>query len=208
VCDKIGVSYAAFQNDQPNRCAVLPKSCIQNQPVHFYAQDVELEQLGERPEYLLRGLGDFEEVIDKENQRYLSMRLDQIQASVVTLEVAADNIRYITSVSPGRILEAYVDEFEAQSRNGLLRVHVTNVGGITAEFLLTVTECSANIQPVLAKSMSLYGAAKAWISFNIYSETQLGTDNQCTGKLDSCQSSALACVAFHSHLHLFCCVAV
>lgn len=77
-----------------------------------------------------------------------------LQASVVTLTFSADDIRFVSKRfvnfitlflsflynnvifcrSPGRIVSAFVEEFEALSKNGIMKVVVVNNGSINAEF--------------------------------------------------------------------------
>ena len=51
-CDKIGVGYFAFQN-QNNKCEVQSGSCLNNQIYHLYKGDEERIISGKSPEYLV-----------------------------------------------------------------------------------------------------------------------------------------------------------
>ena len=62
--------------------------------------------------------------------------------SIVTLTFSADDIRFITNRSDGRINGVQVSSFESQSRDGALQVTVSNTGTIAADFTVRAVECS------------------------------------------------------------------
>lgn len=68
----------------------------------------------------------------------LQFVVNQILSSVVSLELNADQVRYLVNRSPGKILSAVVPTFEAVSRNGNMLVVVQNNGTLTADYTLTV----------------------------------------------------------------------
>jgi hypothetical protein len=51
-CNKIGVSYSAFQT-QPDKCRQVVGSCLQNQLYHLYQDDLDYIVAGKTPRYLL-----------------------------------------------------------------------------------------------------------------------------------------------------------
>lgn len=65
--------------------------------------------------------------------------VNQILSSVVSLELNADQIRYLVNRSPGKIVSAVVPTFEAVSRNGNMAVTVQNNGTLVADYTLTVS---------------------------------------------------------------------
>jgi hypothetical protein len=69
----------------------------------------------------------------------LQFVVNQILSSVVSLELNADQVRYLVNRSPGKILSAVVPTFEAVSRNGNMLVVVQNNGTLTADYTLTVS---------------------------------------------------------------------
>lgn len=81
---------------------------------------------------------------------------------MLTLEISADNIQYITNLSVfsiflnlifltkrglGEIDYATITNFEAFSNNGKLNMMVTNTGELTAEFDLYI-DCDISINPI------------------------------------------------------------
>ncbi|PSN56042.1 hypothetical protein C0J52_11801 [Blattella germanica] len=52
-CDKAGVSYEAFVK-QPNRCHKPKGTCLKNQPIDLWRQDIVVQLLNERQEVLAK----------------------------------------------------------------------------------------------------------------------------------------------------------
>ena len=62
----------------------------------------------------------------------------------MTLSLYADDIRFITNVSPGKIISAVINDFEALADPGRLVAVIENMGCIGAKFEVTA-HCNANI---------------------------------------------------------------
>ncbi len=73
----------------------------------------------------------------------------QASTSLVTLTFAADNIRYVVNSSPGKITDAFVLPFEAQSKDGRLVAVTQNVGTLSAEFSVSIINCTFAIAPIV-----------------------------------------------------------
>jgi hypothetical protein len=95
--------------------------------------------------------------------------------SKVSLKINADSIRFISNVAPGRILRAEVDAFETLSKNGRMRVIVANTGRISSQYSVSVAECSPNILPIVARSVTLAAAQTVELVFEIVSSAELGS---------------------------------
>jgi hypothetical protein len=78
--------------------------------------------------------GQFDLMSDASNNRYLALSVTQTQNSLITLTFSADDILFVTNRSPGIILAAGVEEFEAGSKNGRMNVRVQSTGTIVADF--------------------------------------------------------------------------
>lgn len=96
VCNKIGVSFEGFRNEY-KACQNAPSSCLRNQLEDFYQSDKEKQQLGYTGDYLLSNFGEFEILQDEQHNRFLALKVKQVQNSVVTLTFPADDIRFITN---------------------------------------------------------------------------------------------------------------
>ncbi len=86
--------------------------------------------------------------------------------------------------SPGRIVEAYIDPFEALSIDGQLDVFVQNIGGITATYNVLVSHCSGGIDWVPSKAVTLDPGEETNVTFIIHSFHSLGQINNCEGLID------------------------
>lgn len=84
-----------------------------------------------------------------------------------------------TSRSPARILEAYIDSFEALSSTGLLQVYIQNIGYLTATYEVSVSHCSSGIDWISAKILTLDPGEQANVSFVVHSFNSLGQINNC-----------------------------
>lgn len=58
--------------------------------------------------------------------------------SLVVLTIAADDIRTITRVAPGRIVSAYIDSFEALSTTGTLITIIQNMGAYSSTYNVSI----------------------------------------------------------------------
>lgn len=59
---------------------------------------------------------------------------DRPSKSVVMVSMVADDIKVVVHKSPGRIVEAYIEAFEALATTGDLLVIVQNIGSLTASY--------------------------------------------------------------------------
>ncbi|KAM9951821.1 hypothetical protein ACTFIT_002506 [Dictyostelium discoideum] len=144
-CNKIGVSYSAFQN-QPNKCAALFGSCLQNQIADYYNADVTLISNGKKGNYIASQFGT--KVAGDQNSRSLKIRFDESHRTMLTITLKADSLQYRVDISPGKIISYQIDRFESMSKNGILRVKVQNIGTINSDYTLAIVNCSGDINPI------------------------------------------------------------
>lgn len=182
--NKVGVSFQGF-NNQPNACTNPAGSGLQNQLDDYYKADSLRRSKGLATNYFASSFGTFTLRKGSANDAtYLFYTIDRPASSVVTLTLSADNIVLIQNNAPGKINSAYVLPFESQSKNGMMRVMISNIGRVSSNFDVTVTECSPNIAPVLAQRTSLQPFQSTWLSFALSSEVALGSaNNVCTVRL-------------------------
>jgi hypothetical protein len=117
--------------------------------------------------------------------RALQLRFDESHATLVTLTLRADDVKFIVQTSPGRFSRAEVRDFDAQSRDGVIDVGVLNVGTkLEARYAVTVTECSASIAPVPSRSVSVRPGGEVALAIPVRSAAELGAaGSQCTLRL-------------------------
>lgn len=130
------------------------------------------------------------------NSRYLSYRVDEMQDSFLTLSMNADALRFITNVSPGRILVANITNFEALGDPGVLTVTVVNEGCISAKFAISA-RCNAGIAELTAKEASVAPGSVWSYTVPVHATSQVLSENWCSvtlydaegGQLDNWNSS-------------------
>ena len=59
---------------------------------------------------------------------------DRSTTSLLVITMAADDLKVVTRVAPGRIVSAYIDSFEALSTTGLLVTIIQNTGTYTSSY--------------------------------------------------------------------------
>lgn len=147
--DKVGTSFEGFVN-MPNACSSPLGTGLRNQLEDLHQVDEERLARGLPTEYRLSSQGNFS-LTRVGGRSALRMEVPSPPRTMLTLTFAADKLQFVLNNSPGKINSAFVDPFESQSRNGTLRVMVSNTGRVRSEYSLSVTECSENIFPVLAQ---------------------------------------------------------
>lgn len=110
---------------------------------------------------------------------YVAYYQDSVQASLLTLTFAADNVSYTVNVAPGAILSYNISSYAANTQNGKLSVIIINNGSIAADFSLTVTGCSAGTLPLTAQVSTLGALSIKEFIFDIYSSITTGGSTSC-----------------------------
>ena len=95
-CNKIGVSYEAFQNEG-NKCEKIVGSCLKNQIEDLNSEDLIRMEKGEKPKYFIAGMGEF---LASQNTEQVSLiyKMKGTFSTMVTLEIMADEIEFITNL--------------------------------------------------------------------------------------------------------------
>ncbi|KAM9971542.1 hypothetical protein ACTFIW_011523 [Dictyostelium discoideum] len=181
-CNKIGVSYSAFQN-QPNKCAALFGSCLQNQISDYYNADVTLISNGKKGNYIASQFGTKVQVAGDQNSRSLKNRFDESHRTMLTITLKADSLQYRVNISPGKIISYQIDRFESMSKNGILRVKVQNIGTINSDYTLAIVNCSGDINPIDSKDVTIKSKEIYSFEFQIFTTSKLDSTYQCFGDL-------------------------
>lgn len=146
-CDKIGVDYFGFRNNQANRCDVPEGSCLKNQIVPLRDRDIERVTRGQSPQYLLgrygsstfpsgslgsncvgcTGVNPTEDIAkpinwdlprDPLKNLWLQLPVRETQTSVLLVTLDTDDIVYTQTRSPARILKLEVCSFDGKKCGG------------------------------------------------------------------------------------------
>ncbi len=189
--NKIGASYEAFFN-QPQGCVNPAGSGLQGQLDSLYKADKQRIANGLSPEYLSSVFGPTLTLKNnpRDSSRYLYYPVAQPPNVVVTLTINADDIAFIQNSSPGKITSAFVNPFETQSKEGVMRVLISNIGRVRASYFVGVGNCSINILPILAQEVAVDAYGSLWLQFAVTSTTPLGSvSNVCTVTLKDSQAN-------------------
>ena len=92
--------------------------------------------------YFPRFYGDYQGVFRDEFGYHLSYLSHKTHKSLVTLQFTADRIAFVEHRSPGRIVEAMVEDFLAMGGSGILSVVAQNTGVLTADYFVSKKKSS------------------------------------------------------------------
>jgi len=142
-CNKIGVSHATFSR-QSERCNVAPSTCLRNQLCDLQLIDSQRVKEGLKAQYFI-GFDQNIEMKEGDGREVLVYPVTEgIQNTLITIEVDAAQIRLVSNVSPGKLVNVVVHTFEAQSANGEMEIIVENLGSLDTTKTVTVV-CSAQV---------------------------------------------------------------
>lgn len=178
-CDKIGVGYFAFQS-QSEKCNVEVGSCLKNQIYHLLQSDLDKISTGKNPEYLLKNDKNYEYSFYKinSNSRTFSYNLKGNINTLITLEINTDVLKFITNVSSGKIVQIFINVFEAMSEDGYMEIGIKNTGYFIAQYIISY-ECNDNIISLSSDEISLNPDEVKYWNKSIYTKSKLGQDNKC-----------------------------
>ncbi|GBF95275.1 hypothetical protein Rsub_08306 [Raphidocelis subcapitata] len=131
----VGTGFPAFRN-QPNGCARAPNTCLRGQLADLYEEDLARIRAGVTPLYSVRqfsyGTGSSLARAPGSGDIALALPVSSRRSSLITIEVAADSMRFVTNAAPGRI-----------------------TGTVAASFTLSLSNCSVGVAPVEALRLAL-----------------------------------------------------
>lgn len=151
-CNKVGTSYTGFRG-QSNKCSERINSCFGNQLDDLHNEDIMRISNNQSPLFFASRFGNVT-LVDKTNEKFLEMTLSGSFASLLTFELSADTIKFITAVSKGVIDLAEITSFESMTLDGTLLTQVSNIGSIAASFTLSI-QCSEGVSFIPAIPLSL-----------------------------------------------------
>ncbi|KAK6935339.1 Generative cell specific-1/HAP2 domain [Dillenia turbinata] len=171
-CDKIGVSYEAF-NGQPNFCSAQLGSCLQNQLWHYWEGDRQRINANLPPQFAVEGR--FERINQHPNAgaHSFSFGITEVLNTNILIELSADDIEYELGdmdsfvKSPGKILTVTVPKFEALTQFGIATITTKNIGEVEASYSLTF-DCSQGVNLMEEQFFILKPKEIATRSFKLY----------------------------------------
>ena len=94
-CDKIGVSFSAFQH-QSNKCQKRAGTCLGGQIKHLIEADAEREKQNKEPLFRVERKGKFKAQVTT-GKINLNMVYEQDMSTSVLLEIDAEDLKYSTT---------------------------------------------------------------------------------------------------------------
>jgi hypothetical protein len=175
--DKIGISYYAFRSH--SGCQMRVGDCLKNQIYDFYLSDIKAILGGKRSKYIISQDETKEFVYSNNTNKIFSYKLNGMFNTLITLEIVADNIRYVTNVSVGKIDYMIISNFESISNDGLMETQITNTGDLTAKFYVSFN-CTEYILPILSLEIFLSAYETKIIKTSIFNLNSDFRQHMCT----------------------------
>ncbi len=117
---------------------------------------------------------------DPDQSNSLSIEARLISDNLLWLTLRPGQIHMLTSESSGVIIEAHVEPYEPASRVVQLQTLIGNVGQWSANYVVTVTECSPTIAPVVAQWIRMDSAQAPTLTFDVRSSEPFTGGEACT----------------------------
>lgn len=116
-------------------------------------QDLEATEHNIKSHYFPGFYGDYQGVFRDESSYHMSYLSHKTHKSLITLEFAADRIAFVEHRSPGRIVEALIEDFLALAGSGILTVVVQNTGVLTADYSVSAKD---SVSAILIATLTLF----------------------------------------------------
>ncbi|CAI5951715.1 unnamed protein product [Closterium sp. NIES-64] len=175
---QVGTSFSAFRFE-PDRCQRSVGSCLSNQLLDFAQEDAQRVAQGLDPIHALSSLGPITTLESPNGSLSIALVVTQRLNSLITLEIAADDVTFIKNRSPGRIVSVAAPLFEAMSSEGRVDIKVTNNGSLDADFTLTIQNCSSGVLPIPAQERSIAAGATTSFTFLLQLQDSLASQRSC-----------------------------
>ena len=138
--------------------------------------------------FLINNYGKFEEAPADNEAAELTMLMQNVQLSVLTISITADDVRFVINVSPGVIERVSTNAtIISQSFWGSITAEVLNTGGISADYYLRVENCTNDgegLQIVDGEQTSTIQPAKSTeFQFRVTSTTTAANNYKCLVQL-------------------------
>jgi len=180
-CNKIGVGYFAFRFQGDVRgCEMKVGECLNNQIYDLYISDIQSLAVGKSAKYLLSQDKSKQYTfsrLDSKSKKF-AYKLDGVFNTLITLELVADDIKFVTNVSKGLIDFVKVETFESSSNDGSMQIQVTNSGSLRASFFLAYN-CTEYILPILGNEFSLSAFESIRFNKEIFTLNEDYKNHQC-----------------------------
>lgn len=104
----------------------------------LFSQDLEKAKGNIKSHYFPGFYGDYRGVRRDEHSYHMSYLSHKSHKSLITLQFSADEVLFIENRSPGRIVEALIEDFLALAGSGILTAVIQNTGSLTADYSVSI----------------------------------------------------------------------
>ena len=195
-CNKVGVSHAAFTNDQGSRCSGEIGDCLQNQLDDIWSAS-------QPSDYLINQLcqsvgGSF---VHNDGFR-LSCELSETAAdspTQVLIELNAHDVAIVYNESEGVILNVTTtSEVVALVQRTIVTASVENTGDLNSEFLVSVQDCLPDglTLPLSGSRLSIQGGENSSVEIKVEDSNMNGTVYGCSALLADADGNQLSLYPF------------
>jgi hypothetical protein len=142
-------------------------------------QDQALMASNLQTEYLLDGMKIFQGAPALDQTLGLVVLNPSVSYSTISLLVDSADVNNMTNEAQGYITGGSVAPFASMSKNGTLNVSIQNSGSSQTDYLVTVTNCSPNINPVAPQAQTLIPTQSANLAFDISTNANTTASHNC-----------------------------
>ena len=116
----------------------------------------------------------------------LNMRMALVSDAMVLFTVNQAEVRSIITESIGVIVTAVVQPYAADAREAQIRLELANFGELTTNYVLSVSDCSANIEPGVFFQIVSLAANHGYrheMLFDVKTDTAFAAGDTCRVRL-------------------------
>ena len=208
-CNKIGVSFSGFYNDQGSRCSGYIGDCLQNQLDDFWTNLIGSPNTIMNPGVnsvtnistsLCSSIGG--RFVSNDGYRLSCVLSDSSSDSPtqVLIEVNAKNVSIVRNEANGTIQNiSFTSNVTALSQTADILVQIRNSGSLQAEFLVAVTECTplGLILPLAAADISIGPNTTATVPIKVEDSNTTGNVYTCNAILTDVSGAKLSEMKFY-----------
>nr|CCC94129.1 conserved hypothetical protein [Trypanosoma congolense IL3000] len=199
-CNRVGVSYEGFAT-QGGRCSALPGACLANQLDDYRGLDLKSESEGRKGHYMARFFGEFKtDSHSNSSAPRITYQTRNSLATMVTITILADKLKFVLSVSPGTIVNVTVSgtNVASYSRGNTVTINVLNTGDVEAQYTVGVGNCTIDAHPMVAQVAFIPPLHSVQRNFSLVSQSDsLVEKASCTASLQNARGDVVDTYTFY-----------
>ena len=123
-CNKIGTSYKAFNNQPGDACLQPLGSCLDNQIMNIYEDDIKRVQQGKNPKNILKKYSNSYQIESQNGDRKeLKFPVEEVQTTLIRLEInTKGRVSFVQNIAKGEIESVEVKNNNFESMNDYAKI--------------------------------------------------------------------------------------